>query len=119
MREEGLARAADRATEILREVTAVAVCTLCVLHDYASERTRKMATFTRLPSGRWRVQIRRKQSYASETFPRHEVLTQRVSPGVTRITPKITQAKQHLKRQGDIRINRADCGWAATCRQNP
>lgn len=31
-----------------------------------------MATFTRLPSGRWRVQIRRKQSYASETFLRHD-----------------------------------------------
>jgi integrase len=31
-----------------------------------------MATFTRLPSGRWRVQVRRKQSYASETFLRHE-----------------------------------------------
>lgn len=32
----------------------------------------KMATFTQLPSGRWRVQVRRKQSYASETFLRHE-----------------------------------------------
>jgi hypothetical protein len=31
-----------------------------------------MATFSRLPSGRWRVQTRRKQSYASETFLRHD-----------------------------------------------
>lgn len=31
-----------------------------------------MATITKLPSGHWRVQIRRKQSYASETFLRHE-----------------------------------------------
>lgn len=31
-----------------------------------------MATFTQLPSGRWRVQVRRKQSYASETFLRHD-----------------------------------------------
>ncbi|SEK37974.1 Phage integrase family protein [Pseudoxanthomonas sp. GM95] len=31
-----------------------------------------MATITQLPSGRWRVQVRRKQSYASETFLRHE-----------------------------------------------
>ncbi|WP_368562477.1 site-specific integrase [Pseudoxanthomonas sp. UTMC 1351] len=31
-----------------------------------------MATFTRLKSGHWRVQVRRKQSYASETFLRHE-----------------------------------------------
>jgi len=31
-----------------------------------------MATILQLPSGRWRVQVRRKPSYASETFPRHE-----------------------------------------------
>lgn len=31
-----------------------------------------MATITQLPSGRWRAQVRRKQSYASETFLRHE-----------------------------------------------
>ena len=31
-----------------------------------------MATFTRLKSGNWRAQVRRKQSYASETFLRHE-----------------------------------------------
>lgn len=31
-----------------------------------------MATILQLPSGRWRVQVRRKQSYASETFLRHE-----------------------------------------------
>ncbi len=31
-----------------------------------------MATITQLPSGHWRVQVRRKQSYASETFLRHE-----------------------------------------------
>jgi hypothetical protein len=31
-----------------------------------------MATITPLPSGHWRVQVRRKQSYASETFLRHE-----------------------------------------------
>lgn len=31
-----------------------------------------MATITRLKSGHWRVQVRRKQSYASETFLRHE-----------------------------------------------
>jgi integrase len=31
-----------------------------------------MATFTHLPSGRWRVQVRRKQLYASETFLRRE-----------------------------------------------
>ena len=31
-----------------------------------------MATFTRLPSGCWRVQVRCKQSYASETFLRHD-----------------------------------------------
>ncbi len=31
-----------------------------------------MATLTRLPSGRWRVQVRRKQSYVSQTFVRHE-----------------------------------------------
>jgi|GEM_PF-53404 len=31
-----------------------------------------MATFTRLPSGRWRVQVRRKQLYASETFLRRD-----------------------------------------------
>lgn len=31
-----------------------------------------MATITQLPSGRWRVQVRRKQSYANETFLRHE-----------------------------------------------
>ncbi|MFT4196819.1 MAG: hypothetical protein QM599_02490, partial [Pseudoxanthomonas sp.] len=31
-----------------------------------------MATITRLPSGRWRVQVRRKQSYVSQTFVRHE-----------------------------------------------
>lgn len=30
-----------------------------------------MATFTQLPSGNWRVQIRRKQSYASDTFRRY------------------------------------------------
>lgn len=30
-----------------------------------------MATILQLPSGRWRVQARRKQSYASETFLRH------------------------------------------------
>src|SRR3546814_14276300 len=32
----------------------------------------EMATFTRLKSGHWRVQVRRKQSYASETFLRRE-----------------------------------------------
>jgi len=31
-----------------------------------------MATIIRLKSGHWRVQVRRKQSYASETFLRHE-----------------------------------------------
>ncbi|HVX56919.1 MAG TPA: tyrosine-type recombinase/integrase [Candidatus Saccharimonadales bacterium] len=31
-----------------------------------------MATIIQLPSGNWRVQVRRKQSYASETFLRHE-----------------------------------------------
>lgn len=31
-----------------------------------------MATITKLRSGHWRVQVRRKQSYASETFLRHE-----------------------------------------------
>lgn len=31
-----------------------------------------MATITKLKSGHWRVQVRRKQSYASETFLRHE-----------------------------------------------
>ncbi|OJW38471.1 MAG: integrase [Rhodanobacter sp. 67-28] len=31
-----------------------------------------MATITRLRSGHWRVQVRRKQSYVSETFLRHE-----------------------------------------------
>lgn len=31
-----------------------------------------MATILQLPSGRRRVQVRRKQSYASETFLRHE-----------------------------------------------
>lgn len=31
-----------------------------------------MATMLQLPSGRWRVQVRRTQSYASETFLRHE-----------------------------------------------
>ena len=31
-----------------------------------------MATITRLQSGHWRVQVRRKQSYVSETFLRHE-----------------------------------------------
>lgn len=31
-----------------------------------------MATILQLPSGRWRVQVRRKPSYASETFLRHE-----------------------------------------------
>ena len=31
-----------------------------------------MATITRLKSGHWRVQVRRKQSYVSETFLRHE-----------------------------------------------
>lgn len=31
-----------------------------------------MATITRLKSGHWRVQVRRKQAYASETFLRHE-----------------------------------------------
>jgi Phage integrase family. len=31
-----------------------------------------MATITRLRSGHWRVRIRRKQSYVSETFLRHE-----------------------------------------------
>lgn len=30
----------------------------------------KMATFVKLPSGNWRVQIRRKGRYASETFQR-------------------------------------------------
>src|SRR3546814_14381661 len=32
----------------------------------------EMATITRLKSGHWRVQVRRKQSYASETFLRRE-----------------------------------------------
>lgn len=31
-----------------------------------------MPTFTQLPSGNWRAQVRRKQSYVSETFRRHE-----------------------------------------------
>ncbi len=31
-----------------------------------------MSTFTQLPSGNWRAQVRRKQSYVSETFRRHE-----------------------------------------------
>lgn len=31
-----------------------------------------MATIIRLKSGRWRVQVRRKQSYVSQTFLRHE-----------------------------------------------
>ncbi|TMN24544.1 site-specific integrase [Pseudoxanthomonas sp. X-1] len=31
-----------------------------------------MATIIQLPSGHWRVQVRRKQCYASETFLRHE-----------------------------------------------
>lgn len=31
-----------------------------------------MATITRLKSGHWRVQVRRKQSYVSQTFLRHE-----------------------------------------------
>jgi hypothetical protein len=31
-----------------------------------------MATITRLKSGHWRVQVRRKQSYANQTFLRHE-----------------------------------------------
>lgn len=34
-----------------------------------------MATFTQLPSGNWRVQVRRKQSYVSETFRRHHDAT--------------------------------------------
>src|SRR3546814_12753665 len=32
----------------------------------------EMATFTRLKSGHWRVQVRRKKSYASETLLRRE-----------------------------------------------
>lgn len=32
----------------------------------------KMATFTRLTSGSWRAQVRRKGHYVSETFPRRE-----------------------------------------------
>ena len=31
----------------------------------------EMATFKQLPSGNWRVQIRRKRTYISETFRRH------------------------------------------------
>ena len=37
-----------------------------------TERTRKMATFTKLPSGSWRVQVRRKGRYVSETFLRRD-----------------------------------------------
>jgi hypothetical protein len=31
-----------------------------------------MASFTQLPSGNWRVQVRRKNRYVSETFRRHK-----------------------------------------------
>jgi hypothetical protein len=31
-----------------------------------------MATFTRLPSGNWRVQVRRKDRYVSESFRRRK-----------------------------------------------
>ncbi|WP_292109177.1 hypothetical protein [Mesorhizobium sp.] len=37
-----------------------------------TERTRKMATFTKLSSGSWRVQVRRKGRYVSETFLRRD-----------------------------------------------
>src|SRR5690606_13445270 len=37
-----------------------------------TERTRKMATFTKLQSGNWRVQVRHKGRYISETFLRKD-----------------------------------------------
>lgn len=37
-----------------------------------TQSAHELATITKLKSGHWRVQVRRKQSYASETFLRHE-----------------------------------------------
>ena len=37
-----------------------------------TERTRKMATFTKLQSGNWRVQVRHKARYINETFLRKD-----------------------------------------------
>ena len=38
----------------------------------SAQGAHELATITQLKSAHWRVQVKRKQSYASETFPRHE-----------------------------------------------
>nr|WP_315428393.1 site-specific integrase [uncultured Albidiferax sp.] len=55
-----------------------------------------MATFKQLPSGNWRAQVRRKGSYASETFRRHKdaqewalATERRIDLGGTASRPKV------------------------------
>jgi len=43
------------------------VDTFCTREAYTT-----IATFTKLPSGAWRVQVRRKGRYVGETFRRHD-----------------------------------------------
>lgn len=43
-----------------------------------TNRTRKVATFNKLPSGNWRAQVRQKGRYVSETFKRRRDDEQRL-----------------------------------------
>ena len=71
-----------------------------------------MATFTKLSSGSWRVQVRRKGKYVNETFLRRkdaEVWSLEVERRIDRREPSVTRASRDAKCFGDlIRLHRDD-----------
>jgi integrase len=63
-----------------------------------TERTRQMATINKLPSGAYRVQIRRKGRYASETFLRRDDAHRWARQAETRVDQGLAPNKSSVSR---------------------
>lgn len=71
-----------------------------------------MATFTKLPSGSWRAQVRRKGKYVNESFPRRkdaEGWALEVERRIDRGEPVLASRAYETKTFGDlVRLHRDD-----------
>ncbi|HEY3622108.1 MAG TPA: hypothetical protein VGL12_06870 [Roseiarcus sp.] len=71
-----------------------------------------MATFTKLNSGSWRVQVRRKGKYVNETFLRRkdaEEWALEVERRIDRGEPSVARSSRDAKSFGDlVRLHRED-----------
>jgi len=72
-----------------------------------------LATFTKLKSGSWRVQVRRKGKYVNETFLRRkdtELWALEVERRIDRGEPAMAQRSRDAKTIGDlIKLHRETC----------